>query len=49
VVLDGKSAGQFTMDGDRKYDIVSTSYKRHQLALKIPPGVNAYAFTFGVE
>jgi hypothetical protein len=49
VTLDGKSAGQFKMDGDRKYDIVSTTYKRHQLALKIPQGVNAYAFTFGAE
>ncbi len=49
VMLDGKSAGEFKMDGDRKYDIVSTTYKRHQLVLKLPEGVHAYAFTFGAE
>jgi len=49
VVLDGRSYGKITVDGDRKYDIVATSYQRHQLSLKIPKGVRAYAFTFGNE
>jgi cytochrome c biogenesis protein CcdA/thiol-disulfide isomerase/thioredoxin len=49
IFLDGKPAGEIYMDGDKKYDIVSTTYKRHQLSLKIPEGVNAYAFTFGNE
>lgn len=49
VYLDGNRAGEFYMDGDRKYDIVNTTYKRHLLSLKIPPGVKAYAFTFGDE
>lgn len=49
VYLDGNRAGEFYMDGDRKYDIVNTTYKRHQLSLKIPSGVKAYAFTFGDE
>jgi cytochrome c biogenesis protein CcdA/thiol-disulfide isomerase/thioredoxin len=47
VFLDGKPAGEIEMDGDKKYDIVSTTYGRHQLSLKIPQGINAYAFTFG--
>jgi cytochrome c biogenesis protein CcdA/thiol-disulfide isomerase/thioredoxin len=47
VFLDGKPAGEIEMNGDKKYDIVSTTYQRHQLSLKIPQGVNAYAFTFG--
>jgi cytochrome c biogenesis protein CcdA/thiol-disulfide isomerase/thioredoxin len=49
IYLDGNRAGEFYMDGDRKYDIVNTTYKRHQLSLKIPSGVKAYAFTFGQE
>ncbi|MBS0648815.1 MAG: cytochrome c biogenesis protein DipZ [Verrucomicrobia bacterium] len=49
VFLDGKRSGEFYMDGDKKYDIVETTYQRHQLSLKIPPGVKAYAFTFGDE
>ncbi len=49
VFLDGKPAGEIFMDGDKKYDIVSTTYQRHQLSLKIPEGINAYAFTFGNE
>ncbi len=48
VYLDGKLIKTFIVDGDRKYDIASTSYGRHQLSLKIPQGVRAYAFTFGV-
>lgn len=47
VVLDGKMVSEIKMDGDRKYDIVSTEYGRHMLSLKIPQGVSAYAFTFG--
>jgi hypothetical protein len=38
-----------TVHDDRKYDIVTASYKRHQLSLKVPKGVKAYAFTFGDE
>jgi thiol-disulfide isomerase/thioredoxin len=49
VFLDGNPAGEFYMAGDKKYDIVRTTYQRHQLSLKIPPGVHAYAFTFGDE
>lgn len=49
IFLDGKLIGEITIDGDRKYDIVSTSYGRHQLSLKIPKGISAYAFTFGDE
>ncbi len=49
VYLDGKTSGEFYMDGDKKYDIVNTTYQRHQLRLKIPSGINVYAFTFGDE
>jgi hypothetical protein len=49
VILDGKLYGHVSIDGERKYDIASTSYKRHQLSLKVPKGVKAYAFTFGDE
>lgn len=49
VVLDGESYGTIRMDGDRKYDIVKTSYKPHSLSLKVPKGIKAYAFTFGDE
>lgn len=47
VQLDGKSEGQIFVDGDKKYDVVNTTYGRHQLSLKIPKGIKAYAFTFG--
>lgn len=49
IFLDGQAAGQFFMDGDRKYDIVDVKYGRHRLSLAIPSGVSAYAFTFGDE
>lgn len=49
VFLDGKLSGQFQVDEDRKYDVIKTAYGRHQLSLKIPEGVSAYAFTFGDE
>jgi hypothetical protein len=49
VLLDGKPYGQIDIDGDRKYDIVSAPYDQHQLSLKVPKGVKAYAFTFGDE
>lgn len=49
VFLDGKKVSEFIVDEDRKYDIVDTSYSRHQLLLKIPLGIRAYAFTFGDE
>jgi len=47
VVLDGKSYGTIDIEGDKKYNIVSTSYGRHLLSLKFPEGIRAYAFTFG--
>lgn len=49
ITLDGKLFGEIKMDGDRKYDIVSTSYGRHQLLIQVPKGISAYAFTFGAE
>lgn len=49
VYLDGKWYGTIDVDGDRKYDIVRTTYGRHQLSLKVPKGIKAYAFTFGDE
>lgn len=49
VYLDNKLVNEIMMDGDRKYDIVTASYGRHQLSLRIPKGVSAYAFTFGNE
>lgn len=49
VYLDGQLSGTFKVDAARKYDVVSTSYKRHQLSLKIPQGIRAYVFTFGGE
>ncbi len=49
VVLDGHLAGEIKMDGNREYTVVSTTYGRHQISLKIPEGVSAYAFTFGDE
>lgn len=47
VYLDGKHVNSFEVDADRKYDIVTTTYGRHNLSIKIPKGVQAYAFTFG--
>lgn len=49
VMLDGEVYDRIVVDGDKKYDIVDTTYKRHQLSLKVPKGVKAYAFTFGGE
>jgi cytochrome c biogenesis protein CcdA/thiol-disulfide isomerase/thioredoxin len=49
IYLDGKKQESIKIDGDRKYDIVSTSYGQHQLSLKVPKGVSAYAFTFGSD
>lgn len=47
VYLDGQFMAKITWDGDRKYDIVDTSYGRHLLSIQVPQGVKAYAFTFG--
>lgn len=47
--LDGRQIKEIFINGDRKYDIVNTSYSRHQLSLHIPKGVQAYVFTFGNE
>lgn len=49
VTLDGKPAGSIIVDSDRKYDIVTTTYGKHLLSLKVPAGIKAYAFTFGDE
>jgi cytochrome c biogenesis protein CcdA/thiol-disulfide isomerase/thioredoxin len=49
VYLDNKEQESFLVDGDRKYDVVSTSYGRHHLSLKVPYGVSAYVFTFGAD
>lgn len=47
IFLDGKLTKMMSIEEDRKYDIVSTSYGRHQLSIHIPKGIRAYAFTFG--
>lgn len=59
VFLDGKplpseyytddNKGSIQVSDARKYDILNlkNDYGRHQLSLKIPKGVSAYAFTFG--
>ncbi len=49
VYLDGKRVGEIAVDFAQKYDVVETTYGRHQLTLKVPKGVSAYAFTFGGE
>ncbi len=49
VTLDGKPAGEITIDADRKYDIVSTTYGEHIVSIEVPKGISAYAFTFGDE
>ncbi len=49
VFLDGKLAEEFKVDGARKYDIVTTTYGPHELSIKVPKGISAYAFTFGDE
>jgi cytochrome c biogenesis protein CcdA/thiol-disulfide isomerase/thioredoxin len=47
VYLDGNKLKEIKVDADQKYDIVDTTYGRHQLSLHIPQGISAYAFTFG--
>lgn len=49
VFLDGQPVKKIHVDGDRKYDIISTDYGWHLLSLKVPEGISAYAFTFGDE
>lgn len=49
VSLDGQVTRSFQVETDRKYDIVNTSYGRHNLSLTVPEGIKAYVFTFGVE
>jgi hypothetical protein len=43
--------GRILLDGDRKYDIINTHgvVERHTATLRVPPGISAYAFTFGAE
>ena len=45
------SRGQLFVREDKKYDIINLHGKveRHTLTLMIPPGITAYAFTFGAE
>jgi len=47
VYVDRKLSKEFPMDRDRMYTLVDMTYGMHQLSLKIPEGVSAYAFTFG--
>jgi hypothetical protein len=59
VLLDGRpvtpgSAGAdvhgsfLTVSGQRLYSLVSRpGAEQHELALRVPPGVSAYSFTFG--
>jgi thiol-disulfide isomerase/thioredoxin len=47
ISLDGNSYGSISINGDREYKIISTSYGRHLLSLKVPKGIHAYVFTFG--
>ncbi len=47
ISLDGKPYGKVQVDAEKKYEIVSTSYERHQLSIKVPKGIKAYVFTFG--
>ncbi|NNM43283.1 MAG: cytochrome c biogenesis protein DipZ [Chlamydiae bacterium] len=49
VYMDGKFIKEISFTGPQKYDIVKTEYRRHQLSIKIPKGIKAYAFTFGDE
>lgn len=49
VFLDGKMLDEITLNGNREYDLVNTSYGRHLLMVSIPKGISAYAFTFGDE
>lgn len=49
ITLDGNFYGSISVNGDREYKIVSTSYARHLLSLKIPKDIRAYVFTFGDE
>jgi len=49
IILDGASYGTIYINGAKKYDIVNTSYARHQLSIKVPEGIKAYSFTFGDE
>lgn len=49
VYVDGKLTQEIVVSEDRKYDLFNGEYGRHLLSLKIPQGVNAYAFTFGDE
>jgi hypothetical protein len=49
VTLDGRDVGNIQVNGDRKYDIVTTTYGRHYLSIKVPRGIQAYVFTFGSD
>lgn len=47
VTIDGNFYGSISINGDREYKIINTSYGRHLLSLKVPKGIRAYVFTFG--
>jgi hypothetical protein len=51
VYIDGKEAGEFQVTGPKKYDVVNLRGEggRHELRLVVPKGIQAYAFTFGME
>lgn len=49
VFLDDRKDNEFIVNGDRKYDVVQAPYGWHNLVLKVPQGISAYAFTFGDE
>jgi molybdopterin-binding protein len=48
VLVNGRATSKVRVDGDRLYTLVaSASIKDALLELRLDPGVNAYAFTFG--
>ena len=48
---DMNSVGEIYLTGDRMYEIIDLHGKigRHTLTLSFPPGISAYAFTFGTD
>ncbi len=49
VYLDGKLVKEISVDADRMYTIADTIYGSHTLSLKVPKGISAYTFTFGIN
>jgi hypothetical protein len=51
VAVDGKPVGKVDVSEHKLYELVSappTTARSHQLDLSFSPGVEAYAFTFGM-